>query len=786
MTKKKNTHISASLEENAQAQHLFEHTQQLITTIRASQDRQQVEAALAEINNSTEGVQMALLSLLDKEHTLDTADLLAALYEFATFKEVRKEARRTLIRFEGVKIYPHWEAPPERVPALGALHISINPPRFWKGFVSDTRAMGEVQMLLCWQQGEDYKEVRVLGFLLEFWHDGVKDVFVNLESKRSFENFLNQILTHMPDVKLKDCSLAHGHRLLLEALAVNTKSGVKPSREYQLHHSLLKQLILDVPGLDEEEELDEDEESDDLEIELSDLSDLSGLEPTAIVGNFVEYWVDGNYAIAYDLLTQDSPLREGLSKEEWVERRDTWDETFTTDDFEPVMLQERDAPKSKLWLPNPFSNNPTTTTREVEAAWSFEVEKMPLDQKLPELPAATIIYKETGRHWFWASYTLVQEDGEWRIQTMTDEFAKAQNLPLQELRKLMEGCDDKAKQIAQKHSADALENATVPALAEYLSDIVACYLQMVYYADVLIKKAPLEREIYAEAADLMRTLGLYERCLAYLELLIEKFPEDHAKLYRRIGDVQLLQSKRCEEIDEDDDGADFYEELGEESLLASLDLENHFDTHIALANLFINQEERLDEAEEQLQQARPLITEPDHEAEVEYWLAEIATKREQFPQALKHYQRVAEIDAEDSTAWSDLGNAHLKVNNFEEAEACYKQAIALDPADIEYYSLLGLLYREQGQPAKAIQALEEGLLANPDSVGLYMYLAGAHVSNGDYQQAEFFLKKAEHLSPEDEVIQEFRESFMLRKALHEEPATHLPKKLSGPKRKGGR
>src|SRR6266567_5847344 len=226
MTKKKQTQTPALQGGNEQVQQVLALYHQIADGLRGSKDRPQAETALAEINNAPEGVQIALLKELAKENHVDAADVLIALNELSSLKSVRKEARRSLIRLEGMKIRPDWEPPIERVPVIGVAQPSTNPPRFWKCLVTDSQHIGEAQLLCCWEQGDNYREVRVLGFLLEFWSQGVKDFFTRVESKRSFEKFIAEVAAEMSDVPMKDCSLAKARHLLQEALDINEKRGI--------------------------------------------------------------------------------------------------------------------------------------------------------------------------------------------------------------------------------------------------------------------------------------------------------------------------------------------------------------------------------------------------------------------------------------------------------------------------------------------------------------------------------------------------------------------------------
>src|SRR5712692_10114410 len=163
MTKKKNTQISVSQEDTRQAQQVLEQYHQVAVNLHASTDQKQAETALTEINNMSEGVQIALLKVLSREKHTDAADVLIAINELSPMKSVRKEAKRSLIRLEEDRVYPQWSPPIDRAPAVQFPVVS-GPLHFWKGIVTDSRAIGEVQLTLSFELEDDPKTVRVLGF----------------------------------------------------------------------------------------------------------------------------------------------------------------------------------------------------------------------------------------------------------------------------------------------------------------------------------------------------------------------------------------------------------------------------------------------------------------------------------------------------------------------------------------------------------------------------------------------------------------------------------------------
>lgn len=815
MAKKKLTRPPISQQDNTQAQPILEQYHQIANNLHTSADRKQAEAALTDINTISETAQIALLKALSREQHTDAADVLLAINTLSPSKNIRKEARRSLIQLESTRIYPQWSPPAE--PIIQVLDTA-NPPRFFKGLVSDSRAVDEVQLTLCWEQGDNYREVRVLSFLLDFLHDGVKDFFTRVESKRSLDNLIAR-MSDLYDVTLKPCSLAKGQRLLLEALAINKKHGTTPYSDYRLNLSLVKQLILEAPDLgeaddlydDEDLDLDDDEDLDeDIDLnedeDLDEVLDLHDLDPLNVVTNFVESWVDGDYELSYKLLSTDSPIREGLSEEDWTDRRAVWSDHMDAFDLEPNFFYEREPQKSGLWLPNLLAAQRTATHKEIEVGWSIELKAVELEDEdieieaieaevvpslndplpelpqatqsedeqpevisslndpLPELPQATVFYKETDRHWFWTTYTLVQDQGEWRIQSITDEGKNAQTLSTAELQKRIQECNDHVDKLIKKHKPTDAD------VQQYVQEVLRYLMQSVYYTDALILQMPLERVLYENAVSRLILTGQLERGLVYLEPMIQLFPQERPDNLRGLATVYAQLSKKYADIG-DDERAERFQELGEEAVRESLTLEDNLNAHISLAEILIDKNE-LDAAEEHLLQAKAAVTDPHDDAHIELHLGEIAMERDQYQQALTHYQRVAEVESDAAESWSDLARVYEKLEQFTEAEANYKHAIELEPDNDDLYYALGKLYIENDQPEKAIETMEEGVGAKPEAAIMYVYLASTYIERDDYDQAEVFLDKAEELDPNLKMIDMFRQmiSFSKSKPVPTKPA----------------
>lgn len=778
MAKKKQGQAAISQDDSAQAQAVLARYHQIASQLRASKTPQQIEAALAEINRLPAGAQFALLKELAKELEVDAADVLAAIHEFGALKEARKEARRSLIRLEGAKVYPAWEAPQVQIfEESEQLTIAV-PARFYKGLYSDSYDSGEMQLILCWETGEDYREVRMLVFLLEFWHDGIKDFFTQVESKRSFANLLPRISASLGDIPLKECTLEKGIRLLEEARAINAKYRTKPHRDYTRHLALINHFI---PQSLIEQTRNSAEENDEEEFE--DEAELSDLTPTEIATAFIENLLEADLALAYHTLAHDSPLRENLTKQAWVERSQQWLDQFLPGKLHPGFVHLREAPKSKIWLLGRAKKD-SATTAEVETGWSVEFEEMPQgSDRLPEWPTPLIAYPLTGRYWFWASFTLIQTEDGWRIQNIIDKAAETLALSPDEIHKKMSELDrswDKATGHINLNKFKHMKGEEQLQLArEFLLPIS----QMMYYHDALSRVEPKNRKHHADAAGLAILLAEPEHRLLHLEALVEQFPEDHLSLYQRIAEThrQLADEYAEEALDEDEDEL-FHLKQAEKALFALLELEENVDTRIAIAEVLIQQGERLDEAKSQLLQAKKETDKPDEEAHIELHLGEIAKEQEQPELALLHFQRAAELQPEVASYWETLAKAQQEQNLFEEAETSYKRAIELEPHEVDHYSNLGLFYKDTNQPAKALQILKDGLAANPDSALMHTILATVYMMEQDFEQAEKLLAKAERLEPGAEAIAGIRELLDLQQ-LVQPSISSQPLKLTGPKKK---
>ncbi|HTK09769.1 MAG TPA: tetratricopeptide repeat protein [Ktedonobacteraceae bacterium] len=727
MSRKKEPETVLSHQEAEQVQQLLAQDETIAQALHTSSNQAEAEAALRPIHDLPEAAQLFFLKELTKVSSTAVADIVVALNALSSLKEVRKEARRALLRLESAKIYPQWNPPISRA---SAIQVGIaNPPRFWKGVVTEARDQGEVQLTLIWEQGYDYSETRALSFLLDFWFDGVKECTVELISKRRIQERIEDVRQRLQDISLVDCTLAEGKRLLDEAYSVNLWRQREPHKDYRLNLPLIKSLFQ--KGLDESK----DRGLTFIHPELTD---------EEVILNFIGAWSLGDYGLAYDLLGQNSNVREGLAREDWIELRRAWASEAHPERLELGFVHQQESHQSSgLWLPGSAR---TPQRKETAVGWSLELSETPLSGTLKEFPMGTAINKETGRHWFWTSYTMLREANNWRVQSISDEGARVQGIPILDLQKhsteLSKEVDELVKQRATLNPQ------------EFIAELSWRLTQLLHYDDALIARLPLDKKVYEDAYTHALAAANPERAMIYLERMEDRFPDASGETLRNLGAtiVTVAYNDRAEHLTARRDHLLAY---AEERLRLSLERNDDAQGRLLLAELFLSQE-RNDDAEKELQLGKDRHPSAAIEAPIEAALGTIAMRRERINEAIPHYQRVGELMPDYPGNWFNLGFALRQLGHTDTAAESYKRAIRNEPQDYRPYSELIAIYMKQNNKEQARSIAEQGIQANPNSGPLHALLASVHLEMGEPRLAQRELQLAEQIDPTLPIVAEVR------------------------------
>lgn len=729
MARTNENNTTLSTEENNQIQHLLDRYQELAQHIRTATTQAQAEAALTDITSLSEKVQIALLKALAKEQTNEAADLLTALNAFSPSKEIRKEARRSLLRLDAAKVYSSWTPP---IMQASAIQVNVKQaPRFWRGFVTQSREEGELQIVLFWEQGYDYSEIRFFNFLLDYWQEGVKDAFADLTNRKAAERQIEDIRTKLPDVRVVDCTLAEAKRLLEEALSVNEWRSTQPHKEFRNRLPIINQLILQA------ENIDEDSGRTFINPEL---------ENQEVIVNFLGAWSLGDYGLAYDLNTESSNIRNRLSRDEWIERHRAWNDEAHPFRLELSFIHERERSQNALWLPSTGVGRGAVAKKDIEVGWSVEIVDTPLAGTLRELPMGSAIYKEIGRHWYWANYTVEQTRDGWRIQQFTDEGANVQGLSVTELQNRIQEYENAITATMQRRDEEDMN--------VFMQEISWRATQLLHFYDALIAKLPFDRQINEEAYGRSVFVGNPERTIVYLERLLQRFPENKADLLRRLGSTFAELAFRYERA-EMPERKDLFMQRAEATLREALAVQDNAMGHMLLGELYLSID-RNNESEAELREARTMSVTPDEEKALEAGLGNLAMRRENMAEALPHYQRVAELDSNYPGIWFNIGFAQRLLGNFAEAEQAYNRAIEIEPEDIRPYSELTAIYMNRPDKEKARAISKQGVDANPTSAHLHALYASTLMELDERRAAERELEMAEQFDSSLEIVQTVR------------------------------
>lgn len=136
--------------------------------------------------------------------------------------------------------------------------------------------------------------------------------------------------------------------------------------------------------------------------------------------------------------------------------------------------------------------------------------------------------------------------------------------------------------------------------------------------------------------------------------------------------------------------------------------------------------------------------------------AEHLESRNQWSLASSNYSKIIKEDPKNARAHYKLGTIQVRIGMNDHAIDNFKKAIALEPTMKEarqglegVYVSRGLLARQNGKGAEALQAFEEGFAANPGSVSAALELGGELERQGQHERALEVYGKATSGSPDD-------------------------------------
>lgn len=487
-----------------------------------------------------------------------------------------------------------------------------------------------------------------------------------------------------------------------------------------------------------------------------------------VATTFLDYWAIADFQAAYATLAASSPLRAGLPAEAWITQRQQWNDLALPNNLRIAYFKD-------------VSKEIATSTPTVEIGWSLEISTTPLDKALPELPTATTHFTTTGRHWFWCYYTLVEEDGDWRVNQMIDQGANTLLLATEELRSRLEEiaslADSRLNDLdalatdegmfTENDDEDDNDEAQTTELintVRQMEEAISVTTRGMHYHDALLTRAPGNIEIYRRNVAHAQSMNDPERATVYLRQLLERNPEERgitlfqlALMYRDIADRF---------VNADTTNRTYFLEAAIQALRESVDTTALCAACITLAMLLFREGQDLATVKGLLYEAQTRDPDLSEETEIEAGLAGIALEEGDYQAALASYERVAQIDPNYPDLSFSLGFTLNRLGEHIKAFAYLQALQEAEPERPEVYIELANAYASyEEDPSNARIILREGLEWNSDSIELLTRLAESYLQDDDQRIALRYLERAERVNKSHPLVQEVRTAYNAQRVL---------------------
>jgi DNA-binding winged helix-turn-helix (wHTH) protein/TolB-like protein/Tfp pilus assembly protein PilF len=143
-------------------------------------------------------------------------------------------------------------------------------------------------------------------------------------------------------------------------------------------------------------------------------------------------------------------------------------------------------------------------------------------------------------------------------------------------------------------------------------------------------------------------------------------------------------------------------------------------------------------------------------AAYEYYLKGVDLyARGEFPLSIKMLEKSAEIDSNYALTWAQIGRAYTAQASFKfggrdlynQAQAAYEKALALDPAQLETRIYMANLLTDTGRVEQAVPMLRESLNSNPNHSELHWELGYAYRFGGMLRESITECERARQIDP---------------------------------------
>lgn len=153
--------------------------------------------------------------------------------------------------------------------------------------------------------------------------------------------------------------------------------------------------------------------------------------------------------------------------------------------------------------------------------------------------------------------------------------------------------------------------------------------------------------------------------------------------------------------------------------------------------------------------------------------ADICFRKGEMKGAENYYLQAAAKDPRCSKAYSRLGVIYLENGeNWEDAEAAFRQALKTDPSNGFILNNLGLVLYHQDKYADAVRNFEQAVRQDELNAARYANLGMAYMAMRQYAKAESFFKRALKLAPSELEYKDLLTESIEKKKAHKTMIRH--------------
>ena len=119
---------------------------------------------------------------------------------------------------------------------------------------------------------------------------------------------------------------------------------------------------------------------------------------------------------------------------------------------------------------------------------------------------------------------------------------------------------------------------------------------------------------------------------------------------------------------------------------------------------------------------------------------------EEFEQAIAEYRKALALNPNSPIIYNRLGVAYSELKQYDAALDAYQRALALSPMTAEPHYNMGLVYLKQGDLPRALKAFKRATTINTEWGEAYTGLGEVYLKQGDFGQAVHAYKQATRLN----------------------------------------